>query len=124
MRSLVRAGKGLPAGRGGGVGFAREAAGDGTRGRGLKKTHNRVGRFAAAFESIQRQLQLEPHPTALNSGAHSPLPPLPPARQSSLISLSLAFSIVRVIVARAEARTRCARTVVPGSPGNLAMTDP
>lgn len=42
------------AGRGGGVGFAREAAGDGTRSRGLKKTHNRVGRFAAAFESIQR----------------------------------------------------------------------
>lgn len=38
--------------------------GAGTRGRGLKKTHNRVGRFAAAFESIQRQLQLEPHPTA------------------------------------------------------------
>lgn len=33
----------------------------------LKKTHNRVGRFAAAFESIQRRLQLESHPTPVRS---------------------------------------------------------
>lgn len=47
----------------------------------LKKTHNRVGRFAAAFESIQRQLQLESHPTARGrsvSGSHS-LPPFRPS---------------------------------------------
>ena len=46
----------------------------------LKKTHNRVGRFAAAFESIQRQLQLESHPTARGSvsGSHSLLPPFRP----------------------------------------------
>lgn len=52
--------KGLQPGTGRQVGIARrEAAGVGKRGRDLKKTHNRVGRFAAAFESIQRQLQLE-----------------------------------------------------------------
>lgn len=43
----------------------------------MKKTHNRVGRFAAAFESIQRRLQLESHPTAGSaSGSHSSTLPL------------------------------------------------
>lgn len=44
----------------------------------MKKTHNRVGRFAAAFESIQRRLQLESHPTAGSaSGSHSSTLPSP-----------------------------------------------
>lgn len=68
-------GKGVVTGRGGGLDLRDEKQRglEYERGRALKKTHNRVGRFTAAFESIQRQLQLEPHPTLLGRGAHSPL---------------------------------------------------
>lgn len=66
-------GKEVVTGRGGGLDLRDEKQRglEYERGRGLKKTHNRVGRFTAAFESIQRQLQLEPHPTLLSRGAHS-----------------------------------------------------
>lgn len=57
----------------------------------LKKTHNRVGRFAAAFESIQRQLQLESHPTARGSvsGSHSftPVSPLLSAARKIIVDI-------------------------------------
>lgn len=59
-------GKRVVAGRGGGLDSRDEKQRGLKQGvGGLKKTHNRVGRFAAAFESIQRQLQLEPHPTVM-----------------------------------------------------------
>lgn len=49
-------GKGVVTGRGGGLDVRDEKQRglEYERGRGLKKTHNRVGRFTAAFESIQR----------------------------------------------------------------------